>query len=398
VKFSLDRLRRTTNRKAFIPEIDGLRFFAIATVVFYHVNTAYAKSLGQNTEWGLSAMGSMWETGTLAWWWIRLDMGVKVFFSISGFVLALPFLKNLLQGGPEVNLKDYFIRRLTRLEPPFLVTLFLFLLVHVFMLGNPLSEMMPHFLAGIVYCHKLVFGTQNPINPVTWSLETEAQFYALVPFVFMLVAALRRTWVRWSLLLALSILSVLFRREAFYRYEEFLRLNMSILVYFINFATGILFAWCYLSYETFIRSKSRLWDLVGIASILVMFLVYKPQHFVSNNLLFNLCVFAMMTSVFKGPLLNRFFTLPFVYVTGGMCYTIYLIHFAFLFFIMGFTKGISTGLGYVPDLFLQTALVLPILFVVSAVFFLLIEKPCMDKNWPQRLTAYLRERFKPSVR
>ena len=26
----------------------------------------------------------------LGWWMIRLDLGVKVFFAISGFILALP--------------------------------------------------------------------------------------------------------------------------------------------------------------------------------------------------------------------------------------------------------------------------------------------------------------------
>ena len=398
MNFTLDSLRRTTNQRAFIPEIDGLRFLSIATVVVYHLNPAYARNIGKDAGFGLSQMGSMWDMHTLAWWWARLDLGVKVFFSISGFVLALPFLKSLLQGGHSVNLKEYFIRRLTRLEPPFVVTLTLFLIVHVTMLGKPLGEMMPHFLAGLVYSHKFIFGTSNPINPVTWSLETEAQFYVIVPFLFLLLARLGKTWARISLILSACMLSVLLRRQAFYRQDELLHLSSSILVFFVNFATGMLFAWLYLARESFIRVKSPLWDVIGIVSILGMFFFYKPQHFVSNNILFNLCIFIMMVSVFKGPILNRFFTMKFVYVTGGMCYTIYLIHYSFMFFIIRFTKDLSTGMGYVPDMLLQMAVVFPVLFMVSALFFLLVEKPCMDKHWPQRLTAYLRERFKPSVR
>jgi peptidoglycan/LPS O-acetylase OafA/YrhL len=73
---------------------------------------------------------------------------LKVFFSISGFVLDVPFLKSILKDRPAVNLKDYFIRRVTRNEQPILVTLSLFVLVHVSLLGEPMREIMPYYLAG----------------------------------------------------------------------------------------------------------------------------------------------------------------------------------------------------------------------------------------------------------
>ena len=85
-------LQRSTQSTSFIPEIDGLRFFAIITVVFFHLNTAYSRQIGMD-DLAVGVMGGKENMWAPAWWIIRLDMGVKVFFAISGFVLALPFLK-----------------------------------------------------------------------------------------------------------------------------------------------------------------------------------------------------------------------------------------------------------------------------------------------------------------
>jgi peptidoglycan/LPS O-acetylase OafA/YrhL len=68
---------------------------------------------------------------------VRLVLGVKVFFAISGFVLALPFLiYDFGLSNNPIQLKSYFKRRLTRLEPPFILTLFFFYLVHLFLLNE----------------------------------------------------------------------------------------------------------------------------------------------------------------------------------------------------------------------------------------------------------------------
>ena len=87
------KLKRDTTSSGFIPEIDGLRFFAIFTVVLFHLNTAVSKELGLSLGNVFDQMGGSRVEFSKAWFWVRLDLGVKVFFAISGFVLALPFLK-----------------------------------------------------------------------------------------------------------------------------------------------------------------------------------------------------------------------------------------------------------------------------------------------------------------
>src|SRR4051812_10470409 len=80
-------LSRVTSSGAFIAEIDGLRFLAIAPVVIFHVRNYLAAHpvaayvAPPESDWA----GLITRHG---------HYGVQLFFVISGFVLALPFAKS----------------------------------------------------------------------------------------------------------------------------------------------------------------------------------------------------------------------------------------------------------------------------------------------------------------
>ena len=74
-------------------------------------------------------------------YWLHLDSeglmwygrhGVELFFVISGFVLAAPFAKSAIGGGKQVSVKKYFVRRLTRLEIPYLLSLLILFLIKIY--------------------------------------------------------------------------------------------------------------------------------------------------------------------------------------------------------------------------------------------------------------------------
>jgi peptidoglycan/LPS O-acetylase OafA/YrhL len=383
--FARISLKRKTHSTSFIPEIDGLRFFAIITVVLFHLNTALSRNVGLGSDLGISAFGGKETFMNLGWWVIRLDLGVKVFFAISGFVLALPFVRSaLLNEGRDISIKDYFVRRLTRLEPPFVVSLVLFFMVHLFVLHEQSAEIWPHFWAGLGYMHGFVFGAPNPINPVTWSLEVEAQFYVLVPLLFWLLFKLKQLGLRVGLILLLAGLSVYFKGYFFSASNQYL--SASILAYFTNFCMGILFAFLFVTDKrNWLKSKSYLFDILGGVCVFFIFYFYKPQHVWYNNVLFNMSVFGLMVTAFKGRIWNCFYTRPWVYVIGGMCYSIYLLHYAFFHFLIPITSKISFGQGYMIDYMLQILIAVPVMLCVSIIFYVLIERPCMDKEWPQKL-------------
>lgn len=66
---------------------------------------------------------------------------------------------------------------------------------------------------------------------------------------------------------------------------------------------------------------------------------------------------------------------------GGMCYTIYLLHFAIISFVSNPILSIQFSDNPIINIGLYSITILSIILVVSMVFFVLIERSCMDKNW-----------------
>lgn len=388
----LSKFQRSTNSTNFIPEIDGLRFYAIITVVIFHLNTAYSRQIGLN-DLGIALMGGRYNIQDWAWWIIRLDMGVKVFFAISGFVLALPFVKYYFNQGTKINLPKYFFRRLTRLEPPFVISLIFFTLVHIFILNESFLYLLPHFSWGLLYSHVIVFGYPSPINPVTWSLETEAQFYLLAPFLFALIFIRRNAPIVNSLVVAGLFGGSILARYFFIEYK-IAWMQTTILAFLSNFLTGVTFCMLFLKSKPFFSKTHLRWDILGLFSLFVLFYFYKPQHDILNNLIFNAGIFGLMFSSFKGTGFNWFFTRPLIYIIGGMCYSIYLLHYAFFHLIVKYTAHLETGINYKFDLLLQAIVIIPLMLIISGFFFLIIEKPCMNPSWPQRLRNKIKAQIK----
>ena len=102
--------------------------------------------------------------------------------------------------------------------------------------------------------------------------------------------------------------------------------------------------------------------------------------------------------VFRGTALNAALRLPLVTTVGGMCYSIYLLHNVLLNNTLFLTKDLAPTGVYGLDLAVQALIMVPLVVVVSAVFFLLVERPCMDRAWPQKLRARVAGRVRTTVR
>ncbi len=96
--FLADNMKR--NYEIKLDMINSLRGLAIIAVFATHT-IAYQYKIGSSFIGDLSRVG-----------WF----GVEIFFMLSGFVLYLPFA-----NGEIFNTKDFYIRRLRRLYPLFLL-------------------------------------------------------------------------------------------------------------------------------------------------------------------------------------------------------------------------------------------------------------------------------------
>lgn len=379
--FSLKSFRRITSNKSFIPEVDGLRFVAIITVIFLHTNTNYKRVFGDIVPDGYldSFIHYLFSQGGL---------GVDVFFAISGFILGLPFAKYYLTEGRKVSLKSYFIRRLTRLEPPFLLSLLILYILYVVFFNVNWLELFDNFIASIFYVHMFIYGKWSMINPVTWSLETEVQFYILAPLISS-VLFIKNHRNRRILIVSVILILDFVIPYTLLDLREY-HLHKSIINYLHSFLVGFAFVDIFLFGLDKIK-KSYLWDIIGVVSLVLLF-NFHPDTVKYERIYFDIGVLGLFMAVFKGFVFNYIFTRELLVVIGGMCYTIYLLHYPVLFVIMKGMSAIPIS-NFALSIVVNFVVAIIGLLAVSAVFFKLIEQPCMDKNWPTQLKEFLKKRF-----
>jgi peptidoglycan/LPS O-acetylase OafA/YrhL len=171
----------------YIPEIDGLRAFAVLAVLLFH---------------GFPAVG------------VGGFIGVDIFFVISGFVISRTYLHRL--ADHEASLREFYLRRIRRLAPAYFVVLIATSAIAFFQLE---PELLLNFGKSLVaqpfYAQNFVFWLQGDYfagaitKPLlhTWSLAVEEQFFILLGFAILVL----RKWkyLLWPILIAAFLGSIL---------------------------------------------------------------------------------------------------------------------------------------------------------------------------------------------
>jgi len=365
--------RRITSSGQFIPEIDGLRFIAIFSVYIYHLagDVLRHSSAGQNP-----ALDGHWLFPVTQ----ILNVGVPLFFVISGFILGMPFAAAHLRRQRPVPLKKYFLRRVTRLEPPYILCLLLFYALKVFAGRGGAVELLPNLFASMFYVHNLVYGMPSVINFVAWSLEIEIQFYILAPVLALIFAvskaSARRALLVVLLLLATGVSGLVWGNET---------LQHSLLGYAQYFLVGFLLVEVHFS-GGLQRQGSWLWDLVSLSGW-VLFLALLVQGGSVADWVTPWLILLLYVAAFRGLAINRFVTNAWIATIGGMCYTIYLLHNYIVAAVGMLTERVFQAYPFEWRLLVQFVLITPVLLVISALYFRWVERPCMRPDWPQRLKA-----------
>lgn len=189
----------------------------------------------------------------------KTNFGLELFFVISGFVLALPFLSARLGDGKPVSLKSYYLRRLTRIEPPYVVML---TVIFALLLLRGYGEGTSHYLAGLAYVHQLVFGESNRLNSVAWSLEIEVQFYCLLPLL-VVVFCDPRPRVRRLMVMLVATLAVALQLQGLRSEPRLSTLIVNVLPFFLAgwlLADVYLFDWGGTPTERRDGISCRSWD------------------------------------------------------------------------------------------------------------------------------------------
>jgi peptidoglycan/LPS O-acetylase OafA/YrhL len=168
------------------PEIDGLRAFAVLSVILYHA-------------------GFNFFTGGY--------VGVDVFFVISGYLITIIILAELETGS--FSLVRYYERRARRILPAlFTVMLVCLPFAYFSLLPQAMKEFSESLVAVCTFASNVLFwrtsgyfDTATELKPLihTWSLAVEEQYYVLFPLFLMLFWKLGKRWILASLALMFEL-------------------------------------------------------------------------------------------------------------------------------------------------------------------------------------------------
>jgi peptidoglycan/LPS O-acetylase OafA/YrhL len=243
-------------------------------------------------------------------------------------------------------------------------------------------------IPSVFYLHGAIIGDFKFPSLVLWSLEIEVQFYLAAPLlseVFRIRSAVSRR----MFLVAVISLEALLAHAVFPPavFQGFGLLNG--LPYFL---AGFLLAELYVL-EALHRAHQTLgWDLLFMAIAAGAF--FCPLLLMS---LFPWILFLLVVAGFKSRIVSRVLRNAWVATIGGMCYTTYMYHMVMISALMPWLKHLRTPylwLDFLVQIVVQTSIILP----ACAVIFLFLERPFMQRDWPQRWLEALRSCFRPSTK
>jgi peptidoglycan/LPS O-acetylase OafA/YrhL len=395
LKFLNQLSRITTSGKVFIPQIDGLRFVAIIAVVAFHVRAICsshfrASPAGHTIDGDL--VNNVFGAGCF---------GVQFLFVISGFILSLPFARQYLCQGRRISLRGFYVRRVTRMQPPYAIHLAFLLALcwlvlrwqpsHPHLYHNPAwaDYALKHILSSFFYLNGLIFGTHPYPNIALWALEIEVQFYLLAPFLVG-IFRIADTWKRRTFIV-ISILTgclmvFLVNALAGLSNANSYRICYSLIGNYQYFLMGFLLADLYLLNRLESSVRNYQWDLVFP---LAMTAVVLLRHSSLLGIMLPWMVLVSCLAAFRGTLTARFLSHPWITTMGGMCYTIYLYHRLMISMLVRVTGRLRTHILWL-DLLIQFILMSVIIIAACAVLFTLFERPFMQSDWPARVWKKIR--------
>lgn len=300
--------------KIYRADIDGLRAFAVVSVILFHLNSN---------------------------WLPNGYLGVDIFFVLSGFLITGIIYQEIAEK--QFSLKQFYLRRMKRILPAFFTVLFSTLLVGYWLFEAQdfqalyKSAFSAVFFGANIYFARNAgyFDSASEEKPLLhfWSLSVEEQFYFIFPLflllLFKLPKLLRWKWVIFSFLLGLLLVSIVIPLPWQHYYLSHFR--------FIEMLSGAMLAIFVYEYRPQLSNKISLFGS-GLSLTLLIFILFS-EHVTTPLAYFSLFLFGVSFLVVillfcneKPHLISKLFSLPPVVWIGKLSYSLYLWHWVVLAF------------------------------------------------------------------
>jgi len=129
------------------------------------------------------------------------------------------------------------------------------------------------------------------------------------------------------------------------------------------------------------RNPSFLWDALAFCLWPLVWLMGRD----GGHIVLPFVIVLLYLAAFRGRICSAIFSHPVITDIGGMCYSIYLFHVLVIYGVKHLSSGLHFGQSFWLYFTLQCCLIIPVVLLVCGTFFLLIERPCMDREWPMKL-------------
>ena len=332
-------------RTGYIPSLSMLRGVAALAVCIFHF------SLSEG------ALKSGFFRDTIA---VYGFTGVHLFFIISGFIIPYSMYKK------RYELKDigtFLLKRAIRIEPPYLLSIVLVVVVTYISTLVPLYKGPPFYISPSALFLHLGYLTaifdKEWISPVYWTLAVEFQFYIFTAFFFPLLAHKKTT----TALLPLLLLVALYFLQRQYSAKETDIWIQDMVYYCWVFIIGILL----FRYICGLTS-----GLVSALLIIICLYMFEQELGVSSLILTS---FGVLSIVF----LKRSWVLT--DFLGKISYSLYLVHHIIGMKILNLCSRFHlSDLERVVIFWADIGLCI----FVAWIFYLIIEKPSL--RWAEQLS------------
>lgn len=362
--------------------LDGIRALAALFVVFHHT---WQGPFGRVASIGL--------LGLLTNWALYGHLAVDVFIVLSGFCLVLPIAQSkYIKGGP----RNFYFKRAHRILPPFYFAIALSLFVNfvIHKIGNH-SLISPTGVFVNLLLLQDWFPEFNVLGPL-WSVALEWKIYFLFPlFVWI--------WRRFGvgfMLLAATVIGY-GATLIFHMLRPEVAMGNTCPWYVLLFAIGMSSGISAVNNTQIMPDVKLRWFLPMsiVCSICVLMkwpitalgeqVLYVP-HLPLIDPFIGVSTAAALLLLYRNQSNNSIRILqlpswrPLAYI-GTFAYSIYLVHLPMLWITVGILHKIPVLKSSVP----LTALVLflfviPFIVAVAYIFYLVCERPFLNKN---RITA-----------
>ncbi len=163
----------THHEEPDFPVLDTLRAVGALAVLTTHTTFQSGDYLGHGV-WGILLS--------------RLDVGVAIFFVLSGFLLSRPYLARAAAGRPRPATGRYYWKRLLRIYPAYVAAV----LVAMLFIDENGDAGPSDWVATLLLADTYVEGRLPQGLTQMWSLAVEVAFYVALPALMLLATGRRR--------------------------------------------------------------------------------------------------------------------------------------------------------------------------------------------------------------